>query len=314
MTEQSTNLPKILLLGASGALGTAVLKELEQSERFILGIAGRSENPNYQRSVSKVFYADVTQSNSLATGIEWADLVINCSGLVSYFKKDRDQLFEVNFHGVRNIVECCLKFRKPLIHTSSAISYGSTATPLLFREDKTYPDTYKGAYAQSKAMADEIVIQSGVPHIILRPGTLFSTLTKLYSFYRKGWFPDLKGGASFTNLQAVAKAYGAAVDLFLHNPSSQIFNLGGHNLRFTELLPWFRTIQPQKVSLINPKVLHGLSILSEHLIYPASGRNIIAKENLNTGHCFTFIDSSKALKVLNYQIPPFENILQRLQI
>jgi len=309
------SLTKILLIGATGKLGQSVLKEiLLQQERYEVGLLVRNPQKLPVDTKAKIFTGDVL-NNSIDSAIAWADVVINCSGIVSYHKRDKHKIRSVNVDGVKNIVKFCFKYDKPLIHSSSAIAYGSSEMPFLFSEDTVHNKDlkiYRGSYAESKHLADQIIIASGIHSIILRPGTMVSTLSKLYNFYAKGYIADLKGGASFALMDDVAKAYITAISLVQSQKSVHIFNLGGNNLTFSEVFSFFKTGTNKKPYIVSRQILSGLSIVNDYLLYPLLNKAIITRENYLTGNRFTYLDSSKAKQQLNYKISSFEQSLQNL--
>ena len=308
---------KVLLIGATGKLGQSVLKEiLLQREKYEVGLLVRNPQKLTADTKARIFTGDVL-NNSIDSAIAWADVVVNCSGIVSYHKRDKNKIRSVNVDGVKNIVKFCFKYDKHLVNSSSAIAYGSSDKPFLFSEDTAHNKDlkiYRGSYAESKLLADQIIIASGIHSIILRPGTMVSTLSKLYDFYAKGYIADLKGGASFALMDDVAKAYIAAINLVQSQKSVHIFNLGGNNLTFSEVFDFFKTATNKKPYIVSRQILNGLSIVNDYLLYPLLNKVIITRENYLTGNRFTYLDSSKAKQQLNYKISSFEQSLQNLLV
>ncbi|RYG01539.1 MAG: NAD-dependent epimerase/dehydratase family protein, partial [Chitinophagaceae bacterium] len=188
--NQSKNI-KVLLLGATGTLGQKVFEALRFSGKYYVGVLSRRIHQLPFDNHSFAFHGDILVHQSLKAPVIWADVVINCSGFVSYRRGDRQVLQKVNIEGVRNLAAVCARYHKPLIHTSSAVFYGSTNHPLAFKEEDQPTEVYRGEYAYSKYISDRIVLSAGCPYIILRPGTLVNTLRKLYKLYKRGWVAGL---------------------------------------------------------------------------------------------------------------------------
>jgi len=297
---------KVLLIGATGKLGQFVLKQLLLNAlRFETGLLLRNTGQYYNPYRLNLFEGDILD-DSLQPAIRWADVVINCSGFVSYKNSDKEKIHLLNVRGVENILKYCILYHKKLIHTSSAIAYGSSKQPLLFQEDSELQNVYRGEYSKSKFEADSLIKASEIPYIILRPGTLISTLTSLYKFYQKGFIADLRGGASFAKFEDVAAAYINAMDLLVTTKCRETFNLGGNNLTFQEVFNHFKTVRPLDSTFIRKEIMAGLSFINDYFIYPLFKKSILTRENYLTAMHFTFLDSSKALKQLNYKIAPFE--------
>lgn len=311
---------KVLLIGSTGKIGKCVLKEL-LSNNFEIGLLIRNlSNREIDNSYKKLklFEGDITVQHSLDIAIQWADVVINCAGYVSYKRNDGEKLQISNVEGVHNIVQACSRFNKKLIHTSSAVIYGSAKQPILFQEDKYPKEVYKSAYSNSKIEAEKIVMGSGISKIVLRPSSLISknksTLKNLYSFYKKGFIPGLKGGASFALIQDAAKAYIPALHLLLKSTvrEEMIFNLGGNNLTLKEVFERFQSIDYRKTLFIPDSIMYLLSIINDFVLFPLFKYSLITYENYQTSSHFTFLDSTKAMRLLDYKITPFDLSLKEI--
>jgi dihydroflavonol-4-reductase len=303
---------KILLIGPTGKIGAAVLNELlRHTNKYSVGVLTRTRFTINQEYDLTVFKGDILH-NTISQAIEWSDLVINCTGIVSYKKLDKALLHRVNVDGVKNIVQFCRRFHKPLIHSSSAIAYGSSKQPIWFTENDKSIEVYRGEYAKSKYLADQVIINSNIPAVILRPGTLVSTLRSLYSFYNKGFVAGLEGGASFALMEEVAKAYINAIELVVKSSEQHIINLGGNNLTFLEVFDFFKLINDKPTRFVNKTSMSFLSHINDRVLLPLFKKSILTRDNYITGNHFTFIDSTKAKEQLNYQIHPFEISLKKV--
>lgn len=310
---------RVLLLGGTGKLGKYVLKELV-ANRYEVGLLVRdlSERTYDNLNVLKRFEGDITDKRSLHAPVQWTDVIVNCSGYVSYRKRDWKKLHRINVEGVRNIAELCAQYNRKLLHTSSVVVYGSTPKPVFFQEDSCPEGSYKSGYAYSKIEAENAIRQYHIPRVILRPSTLVSreksTIKNLYHFYKKGFIAGLRGGASFALLQDAAKAYIPALELLRKTTAGQehVFNLGGNNLTFKELFRVFKEVEPRNTLVVPDQILLGLSKLNDLLLYPLSGRSLITCENYRTGSHFTFVNSDEAIRTLNYTITPFSLSLKEI--
>lgn len=310
--NESTSRTKVLLIGSTGKLGKRVLKELiSEDYRLEIRLLVRKNNTSSDSRNLIKFHGDLL-IDDINPAIEWADIIINCSGIVSYKANDGNLLNSVNVQGVRNLIASCERFNKPLIHTSSAIAYGSSAVPICFSEELVEKNVYRGNYAQSKFESDQLVIASKIPYVILRPSTLISTLTNLYNFYKKGFIADLRGGASFAQIEEVAKAYVSAIDHLIKSPSQYIFNLGGNNLTFSEVFDCFNQLDYRKTRFVGNIFLSALSLFNDNFLSPFLNISILTRDNYLTGNRYTYLNSSKAIKHLNYSISPFEHSVKNI--
>jgi len=308
---------KILLIGSTGKIGRHVLNELFKNKHFDIRVLVRQHNDDRFSS----YIGDILERDSLRSGISWSDIVVNCAGIVSYKKKDQDILHKINVDGTRNIVDICSSFNKLLVHTSSAVVYGSTKEQINHKENLSHTNAYLSGYAISKLLADKIILDSPVKSLILRPSTLISshgsTFSKLLKLYRNGFVADLKGGASFANPSDIAKAYSIAIlNLLKQECQHEVYNLGGNNILISEVFEFFKKQEPRKTFYITNSVLNTLSFINDRFLLPVFNKSIITRENFLTGNRFTYLDSTKAENNLGYTVTSFfeaaDNILNHV--
>lgn len=300
---------KILLLGSTGKIGQHVLKELLKYKEFDVRVLSRRDLVKLNSKVV-LYRGDINDVVSLYSAIEWSDIVVNCAGFVSYKTKDYDFLKQINIEGTKNILSVCAKYKKLLLHTSSAVVYGSSKGPIAYDEMHKDTGAYLSGYAKSKLSADQLILQSPVRSLILRPSTLISpngsTFAKLLALYRQGFQADLKGGASFASPDNIAQAYGPAILYLIRQESKNtIFNVGGTNILINEVFNFFTENEPRKTVYISNAVLRQLSWINDKLLLPVFRRSVITQENYLTGSRFTYICSEKAKRELGYIITPF---------
>ncbi|RST19677.1 NAD-dependent epimerase/dehydratase family protein [Streptomyces sp. WAC05374] len=147
----------ILLTGASGVVGSAVLRALDGTPVIAL---------THRRPVTgKALHGDVTRPwlgmspadyRELATTV---DVVIHCAALVN-FGASAHSLHRVNVNGVGQILRFVEDAGARLVHGSTAFVARAGA------------DTALTAYARSKAAGETLVRESGLPSVIARISTV----------------------------------------------------------------------------------------------------------------------------------------------
>ncbi len=309
---------KVLLIGGTGKLGRAIIKELVKNKWDIALLVRNQKQRTIEIEHSLIFFeGDILNLESLEVAVSWSDIVINASGYVSY-KKDLDKLRAINVEGTANIVRACENFNKRLIHTSSVVIYGSTINPDVLDEASVPVATYKSAYAYSKIEGEKIVLDARVPRIILRPCSLISdeksTVKNLYKFYRKGFVAGLKGGAGFAQMEDAAEAYGYGVKILLKSTSlePQVYNLGGNNLTISEVFDCFKRLEKRSTIYLPGGLMLFLSLFNDKILYPLFDKSLLTHENYLTGNHFTYVDSSKAIRDLHYTITPIETSIRKI--
>ena len=189
----------VVLTGSTGFLGIHVLRQyLEKSEGKITCLMRKVEwdtLEDHLKSLLMYYFGntyeelfgervfclegDITDRKSLlAIDRVKADVIINCAANVKHFIKD-DALDRVNFHGVENLIEVCLRNRMRLVQVSTLSVGGNTKAG---RKDKIYEnDLYFGQhvdndYIRTKFLAERAILEArverGLDAVILRAGNL----------------------------------------------------------------------------------------------------------------------------------------------
>ena len=157
----------ILLLGSTGILGKQVLGLLTRQTPHRIGVLLRKCIPGSGNDSNVLeFEGDILKKDTLLPAFCWADVVINCTGKVSYRRTDRKKLYQLHVQGTRNLVDLCQQENKMLVHTSSACIYGSSHQPIRFTETNVDPKRVyatRSAYYITKFESERVVIESNLP-------------------------------------------------------------------------------------------------------------------------------------------------------
>src|SRR5690606_30631118 len=159
----STNMKKILVVGANGQLGKCL----------------RTIAADYEWSFNFTFLAsedlDITNSSAVLTVLEDEnpDFCINAAAYtaVDLADKESERAFAVNAQGPGNLAEACREVGASLIHISTAYVFDGD-TEISYSEDNfTNP---KGVYGASKLKGEELVMDANPKSVIIRTSWLYS--------------------------------------------------------------------------------------------------------------------------------------------
>ena len=120
---------------------------------------------------------DVLDVVALGDAMEGVDAVIHSAGIVSFVRKGRKEMYQVNVEGTANVVNMAIeKNVRRLIHISSVAALGRTAGGGTVNEDKKWEESpINTHYAKSKYKAELEVwrgISEGLSAVILNPSTI----------------------------------------------------------------------------------------------------------------------------------------------
>jgi len=162
---------KILVTGGGGFLGSAIVKQLVERGESV-------------RSLSRSFYSELEP-----LGVEQIQGDISdkyavehaCKGVETVFHTAAkpgvwgayNEYYQTNVAGTQNVIDACFRHRiSRLIYTSSpSVIFNGTDMEGV-NESAPYPEKFHAHYPQTKAMAEQLVINAsrdGLLTIILRP-------------------------------------------------------------------------------------------------------------------------------------------------
>ncbi|MGB7408375.1 MAG: SDR family oxidoreductase [Pontixanthobacter sp.] len=167
----------IFLTGAAGLIGGEVVARLIGAGHGVTALVHKNRdirsNDGAMVAVGEVVAGDVSAPMFGWDTAEWDrltgshDLIVHCAATVR-FDLDDDTYARVNTGGAANAVEFARSGNMPICHVSTAYVCGTRDGPIL--EDDTLPaGGFANGYEASKARAEKLVRDSGVPFAIARP-------------------------------------------------------------------------------------------------------------------------------------------------
>jgi nucleoside-diphosphate-sugar epimerase len=237
----------VLVTGGTGFLGGYILKNLVEKSIAVRAIRRSSKTPFFipETILEKVewFEGDILDVVSLEEAMAGVGGVIHAAAFVSFYKKERNQMYKVNVEGTANVVNAAIeKNVSRFLHVSSVAAIGRKTKPELVAENKKWEENKSNThYAISKHKAELEVwrgFAEGLHGAIINPSTIlgfgdwhssscaiFKNAYKQFPWYTKG----ING---FVGVEDVAKA---AVQLLLSDVDEKRFIISSENISFQEL-------------------------------------------------------------------------------
>jgi dTDP-4-dehydrorhamnose reductase len=153
------NLQRIIVIGANGRLGAALVREYQRALPVTAFARG-------QLDLGQLDQVCVTLSE-----IEF-ELLINCAALtnVDYCESHRDEAFRINAEGPRLLAEICREKSAKMIHISTDYVFdGKQDTPYI-EEDPPAP---LSVYAESKLAGEKEVLGISPRNLVVRLSWVF---------------------------------------------------------------------------------------------------------------------------------------------
>lgn len=326
---------KVLITGGTGFLGAYIIKALVEKGYAVRAIhrsapknSGtiRTKLPSYIPAsiMNKAEWVDgdILDVISLEEAMEGIDTVIHSAAIVSFNRKDRRQMYQVNVEGTANVVNMALeKNIRRLVHISSVAALGRTANGDKVDEEKKWEESKINThYAKSKFKAELEVWRGateGLSTVILNPSTILG-----YGDWNKGssaifknvynefkWYsPGING---FVDVEDVAKV---TVLLMESDLTEERYIINGDNWHFQKLqdtmAEYFKKKKPSRQTTA---FLIGLAWRLEKLkSFFSSHRPLLTKESARIAHSKTFFQNDKILKALpGFSFTPLEESIAR---
>jgi nucleoside-diphosphate-sugar epimerase len=316
----------VLVTGGTGFLGSYIIKELVEKGYVVRAIRRNgSKLPFYisKEILDKVEWVegdiwDIVALENAMTGI---DAVIHSAGFISFIKKERKQMYNVNVEGTANTVNIALeKNIRRFVHISSVAAIGRKAGGNYVNEEKKWEESKVNThYAKSKYKAEVEVwrgISEGLNAVILNPSTILGYgdwTTSSCAIFKKIYeeFPWYSPGINgFVDVEDVARA---AVCLMESDINEERFIISSDNWPFKKLqdtiADGFGKKHPSRQTT---PFLMSIAWRIEKLKSIFTGKKpLLTKESARVANSKTYFENDKIRKTLpGFSFTPLEKTIQ----
>ena len=316
----------VLVTGGTGFLGSYIIKQLVEKGYAVRAIRRSSKLPFW---ISKDIFdkvewvdGDVLDVVALEDAMEGVDTIIHSAAVVSFAKKDRKDMYQVNVEGTANVVNMALeKNVRRLIHISSVAALGRTNNGGQVNEEKKWEESKANThYGKSKFKAELQVwrgINEGLEAIILNPGTILgygdwhSSSCAIFKQIHNGFKWYTAGINGFVDVEDVARA---AIVLMESNISEQRFIVNGDSWPFKKLqdtiADGFGKKRPEKQA---SAFLLAIAWRLEKIKSLFTGKKpLLTKESAGVAQSQTWFENEKILKALpGFSFTPLEETIKK---
>lgn len=316
----------ILVTGGTGFLGSYLLQHLVEKGMVVRAIR-RSNKPIpwiAPAIIEKVEWVDgdVLDVVALQEAMEGVDTVIHSAAIVSFVKKDRKEMYQVNVDGTANVVNMALeKGIKRLVHISSVAALGRTAGGGHVTEEKKWEASKVNThYAISKYKAELQVwrgIAEGLDAVILNPSTILgygdwhsSSCAIFRNVYEefKWYSPGING---FVDVNDVARA---TIALMESGINEQRYIVNGDTWSFKQLQDTIAdNFGKKRPSKATTPFLMAVAWRLEKIKSLFSGkRPLLTKESARVAQSKTWFENDKIRRDLpGFSFTPLEETIKK---
>lgn len=172
---------RILVTGGGGFLGTYIIKELLKNPSYLVTSFSRHSYAHLEDLGVPTLKGDLTKKEDVERALALGfDAIFHVAALAGVWGAYNDYL-NINFHGTKNLLESARTHGvKKFIYTSTPSVVFGKEDLLGVNEDQPYPTEHLTPYAETKTMAERLVLQANDsktfltcalrPHLIWGPG------------------------------------------------------------------------------------------------------------------------------------------------
>jgi nucleoside-diphosphate-sugar epimerase len=315
-----------LVTGGTGFVGAYVIRDLITAGYSVKALRRKSTYPSFiDKSVlDKVQWldGDILDTIGLDEAMKNTDAVIHSAAKVSFWKKERSDLFKTNIEGTANVVNAAIENNvKRFIHVSSVAAIGRRRDGSMLDENIKWTDSKLNSnYAISKYHAEMEVwrgIAEGLNAVIVNPSTVLgygdwntSSCAIFKSVY--DGFPWYTNGVNgFVDVEDVSQVI---MNFLQSDISAERFIVSGDNWSYRKV---FDTIANEmgkrKPYREATPFLAAVAWRMEKLKSLITGkRPLLTRETARVGQSNTYLNNNKILNALpEFRFTPLEETIRK---
>ena len=316
---------KTFITGASGFVGSAVLRRLiEERHTVVALVRASSDRSNLAGLPVEIVTGNLTDPDSFAAALVDCDCLFHVAADYRLWVPKPDEMYESNVTGTRNLMLAAAKAGvERIVYTSSVATLGlnSDGTPA----DESTPVTLAdmiGHYKRSKFLAEaevkRLVEEQNLPVVIVNPSTPVGPRDirptpsgRVIIDAACGRIPAyVDTGLNLIDVDDVADGHLLALN---HGNVGRRYILGAQNMTLREFLTQVATIAeqpPPKVRLPQSLVLPVAYIAEGWARLTEGGEPLITVDGVKLAKKKMFFSSERAVRELGFRPGPVEGALR----
>jgi nucleoside-diphosphate-sugar epimerase len=216
---------KVLVTGASGFLGHAVCTDLRGRHHEVAALVRR---PGSEPAGTSAVMGDLTDADTLTSVFDGVrpDCVIHLAAEIAS-QRDPRKIDEVNVEGTRRLLSACTATNQPRFVFTSTVVTGDAGGAEL-DENSALP--IETAYGRSKQEGEQLVRDSGLSNVIIRPSHVYGPGGWYEDEFVKrlrqpGRFAVIGSGDNWWDVVHVEDVASACVDAAERAPSGAVYHV-----------------------------------------------------------------------------------------
>jgi dihydroflavonol-4-reductase len=311
---------KVLVTGATGLIGSAVVTELlARGHEARALVRATSDLSNLDATRVELVLGDVLDRPAVERALAGCDAVIHTAGLADV-RADRKRLLAVNAGGVEVVMGAALAARvaRAVLTSSTAVLGGGRVPRVMDEETTSSAETLGLGYFISKKRGEETAFEFAArglplvvvrPSVVLGPGDIYRSSASIVAALARRRLPVyVQGGASYCDVRDVARGHVTALE---RGRVGEAYILGGHNLLMDEMVGRVCRMAGVAPPLRVPYAAAAATLRAMGWLRALGGpAPSVHPDLLLASSLYTFVTSAKAQRELGYAIRPFDDTVR----
>ncbi|MFQ5445285.1 MAG: hopanoid-associated sugar epimerase [Nitrospinales bacterium] len=315
---------KTLVTGATGFLGSAIVRELLKDGREVRVLIREGTNTeNIDGLNLEVAYGDLRDKVSLKKALRGCEVLYHTAAYYSLWDKNKALIYDINVQGTRNILQAALESGlSKTVYTSTVgciglLHNGNPANEETPFDPATLCNDYKKSKYQAELVAKEFY-QKGLPVVVVNPSTPIGprdikptpTGKIILDFLNRKMPAYLDTGLNLIDVADCARGHLLAEE---KGVPGERYILGNRNMSLREILLALEKITGLKAPVIKMPYWVAFAAgwvcenLSDHLTGTPPA---VPLAGVRMARYFMYFDSSKAVRELGLSRNPIETALE----
>ena len=224
---------KILITGANGLLGQALVRGLANKKEYAVYATARSEKLVIPEMDIPYFELDIANGEACREVIRHItpDVIINAAAYthVDGCETEKEKCWLANVKGVENLARFARKNMALLVQLSTDYIFDGTEGPY---DEYDIPSPL-GYYGRAKLAAENAVRMAGIPYAIVRTNVIFGTGINVKNNFFLWLYESLKAGKQIRvvtdqyNNPVLADTLAEGIRLLVDNSKYGVYHLAG---------------------------------------------------------------------------------------
>jgi nucleoside-diphosphate-sugar epimerase len=204
---------KVLVTGAGGFLGGHIARDLIAQGYEVYSFS-RRKYPTLEKMGVTQRQGDLSNYTDVEAALVGMDAVIHTASQVGMWGRYTD-FYKTNVTGTENIIKACHKWHiQKMVYTSTPSVVFGEESLCNVNESIDYPDRYLSMYAETKAIAEKLVLLANGgslstvairPHLIFGPGDM-NLVPRVIEAAKKGKLKIIGDGENLVDVTYVENA------------------------------------------------------------------------------------------------------------